>query len=81
MVPPGATTLEAPPSHLKQDPWEMAREQLRRAARLIDVGENMMNVLLECKKALEVSVPVRMDDGSVRVFEGFRVTHNVAGGP
>ncbi|MDQ4081885.1 MAG: Glu/Leu/Phe/Val dehydrogenase [Actinomycetota bacterium] len=59
----------------------MARDQLRRVASLIDVGENMLNVLLECKKAVEVSVPVRMDDASVHVFDGFRVTHNVARGP
>src|SRR5215210_2123482 len=59
----------------------MAREQLRRVASLIDIGDNMLNVLLECKKALEVSIPVRMDDGSVHVFDGYRVTHNVARGP
>ena len=41
----------------------------------------MLNVLLECKKCVAVSVPTRMDDGSVRVFEGFRCTHNVARGP
>jgi glutamate dehydrogenase (NAD(P)+) len=76
------TTLEAPPpSHLKEDPWEMARSQLRRVAGLIDVGESMLNVLSECKKAIVVSVPTRMDDGSVQVFEGFRVVHNVARGP
>jgi glutamate dehydrogenase (NAD(P)+) len=59
----------------------MAREQLRRVASLIEIGDNMLNVLLECKKAVEVSVPVRMDDGSVQAFDGFRVTHNVARGP
>jgi glutamate dehydrogenase (NAD(P)+) len=75
------TMLEAPPSHLKEDPWEMAREQLRRVAELCDITDNMLNVLLECKKALVVSIPTRMDDGSVRVFEGFRVVHNVARGP
>jgi glutamate dehydrogenase (NAD(P)+) len=75
------TTLEAPPSHLSEDPWEMARGQLRRVADLVDISESMLNVLMECKKALIVSIPTRMDDGSVRVFEGFRVTHNVARGP
>ena len=75
------TTLQAPASFTQQNPWEMAREQLRRVAALIDVGENMLNVLLECKKAVEVSVPVRMDDGSVQVFDAYRVTHNVARGP
>ena len=59
----------------------MARAQLRRAAENCDISENMLNVLLECKKALVVSIPTRMDDGNVQVFEGFRVVHNVARGP
>jgi glutamate dehydrogenase (NAD(P)+) len=75
------TTVEAPPSHLKEDPWEMARSQLQRSCRLIDVSDSMLNVLQECKKCVAVSIPTRMDDGSVQVFEGFRVTHNVARGP
>jgi glutamate dehydrogenase (NAD(P)+) len=75
------TTVEAPPSHLKENPWEMARSQLRRIAGLIDVSDSMLNVLQECKKCVSVSIPTRMEDGSVHVFEGFRVTHNVARGP
>jgi glutamate dehydrogenase (NAD(P)+) len=59
----------------------MARSQLQRSCRLIDVSGSMLNVLQECKKAVSVSIPTRMDDGSVQVFEGFRVTHNVARGP
>jgi glutamate dehydrogenase (NAD(P)+) len=38
-------------------------------------------VLGECKKAVEVSIPVGMDDGSTAVYTGYRVTHNVARGP
>jgi glutamate dehydrogenase (NAD(P)+) len=75
------TTVEAPSSHLKENPWEMARSQLRLTAGQIGMEESMLNVLLECKKCVAVSVPTRMDDGSVRVFEGFRCTHNVARGP
>ena len=41
----------------------------------------MLEVLLECKRSVEVSIPVRMDDGSVNVYTGFRITHNVARGP
>jgi glutamate dehydrogenase (NAD(P)+) len=59
----------------------MAREQLRRVSELVDLGENMFNVLSECKRAVEVSVPVRMDDGSVEVYRAYRVAHNVARGP
>jgi len=75
------TTLQAPEAFTREDPWEMAREQLRRVATFTDIGENMLNVLLKCKKSLEVSVPVRMDDGSVEVFDAYRVTHNIARGP
>ena len=75
------TTVEAPSSHLKENPWEMARSQLRQTAVLLEMNDSMLNVLLECKKSVAVSVPTRMDDGSVRVFEGFRCTHNVARGP
>ena len=75
------TTVEAPSSHLKENPWEMARSQLRQTAAQLGMEDSMLNVLLECKKAVAVSVPTRMDDGSVRVFEGFRCTHNVARGP
>ena len=41
-------TIEASASHLKRDPWEMAREQLRQVAALVDLTENMLEVLLEC---------------------------------
>ena len=75
------TTVETPSSHLKENPWEMARSQLRQTAAQIGMEDSMLNVLLECKKCVAVSVPTRMDDGSVRVFEGFRCTHNVARGP
>jgi glutamate dehydrogenase (NAD(P)+) len=73
--------VEAPTAPRHGDPWEMAREQLRRVCARTDVGDNMFNVLSQCKKAVEVSVPVRMDDGSVEVFPAWRVTHNIARGP
>ncbi|MDQ3857472.1 MAG: Glu/Leu/Phe/Val dehydrogenase [Actinomycetota bacterium] len=75
------TAIQTPATSAEGSPWEMAREQLRRVAALSDMSENMLNILLECKKAVEVSIPVRMDDGSIAVFEGYRVTHNVARGP
>jgi glutamate dehydrogenase (NAD(P)+) len=75
------TSVEAPVSHLRENPYDIAREQLRRVADVFEIDNNLVNVLSECKKALVVSIPVGMDDGSVRVFEGYRVTHNVARGP
>ncbi len=75
------TTLEAPPSHLLENPFEIAREQLRRVGDVFDIDPNLVNVLSNCKKAVEVSIPVQMDDGSTSVFQGYRVTHNIARGP
>jgi glutamate dehydrogenase (NAD(P)+) len=75
------TTIEARETHLREDPYEIAKEQLRRTAELFDLDQRLVNVLQECKKAVVVSVPVTMDDGSVVAFEGYRVTHNIARGP
>jgi glutamate dehydrogenase (NAD(P)+) len=75
------TAVEAPVSHLRENPFEIAREQLRRVAATFEIDPNLVDVLGSCKKAVEVSVPVGMDDGSTSVFAGFRVTHNIARGP
>jgi len=75
------TTVEAPESHLRENPFQIARQQLRRVADIFEIDDRLVNVLQECKKALIVSVPVAMDDGSTRAFEGYRVTHNIARGP
>ena len=75
------TAVDAPVSHLRENPLEIAREQLRRVAETFDLDPNLLGVLGECKKTVEVSVPVHMDDGSTQVFLGYRVTHNIARGP
>ncbi len=68
-------------SHLRENPFELAREQLRRVADTFQIDPSLVEVLGRCKKAIEVSIPVGMDDGSTQVFTGYRVTHNVARGP
>jgi glutamate dehydrogenase (NAD(P)+) len=73
--------VDAPTSHLRENPYEIAKAQLRRVAATFDIDDNLVHVLGSCKKAVEVSIPVGMDDGTTRVFQGYRVTHNVARGP
>jgi len=73
--------VSATVSHLRENPFEIARDQLRRVAEVFGIESNLVNVLQECKKAVEVSVPVSMDNGETRAFKGYRVTHNVARGP
>ena len=68
-------------SHLRENPFEIARDQLRRVAEVFGIESNLVNVLQECKKSVEVSIPVSMDSGETRAFKGYRVTHNVARGP
>ncbi len=75
------SATEAPATHLQENPLALAREQLRRVAEVFAIDPNHVRVLSKCKKSVEVSVPVAMDDGSVQVFDGFRVTHNVTRGP
>ena len=75
------TTVEAPVSHLRENPFEIAKEQLRKVAQAFAIDPNLVKVLSQCKKAVEVSIPTSMDDGSIEVFQGYRVTHNIARGP
>jgi glutamate dehydrogenase (NAD(P)+) len=74
------TIVEAP-SHLQENPFEIAQEQLRRVASVFQIDPNLVRVLQQCKKAVSVSIPVVMDSGEIQVFEGYRVTHNIARGP
>lgn len=71
----------APETHLRENPFEIAQQQLRNVADTFGIDDRLVNVLQECKKAVEVSIPTSRDDGSVTAFKGFRVTHNIARGP
>ena len=61
--------------------WETALAQLDEAAELMDLDPGVHQLLRRPKRALIVSVPFRMDDGSTRVYQGYRVHHNVTRGP
>ena len=66
------------PAH---DAWEIAAGQLDEVAVLLDLPPDLHSVLREPNRELSVRFPVKMDDGSLRVFCGFRVQHNAALGP
>ena len=74
------STAEAE-SHLRENPFELAKTQLRRVGEIFAIDPNLIRVLSQCKKAVEVSIPVSMDDGTTGVYQGFRVTHNITRGP
>lgn len=66
---------------VKQNPFEIAQAQLDKAAKKLGLDAAVHAVLREPMRELHVSLPVRMDDGSLKVFKGFRVQYNDARGP
>jgi glutamate dehydrogenase (NAD(P)+) len=71
----------APASHLHENPFRIAQQQLEDVAHTFGIDDRLVAILSQCKKAVEVSIPTTLDDGSVRAFKGYRVTHNIARGP
>jgi glutamate dehydrogenase (NAD(P)+) len=63
------------------NPFEVALKQLDEAAKLIKLDKGLHQVLASPKRVLTVSLPVKMDNGEIRVFTGYRSQHNDARGP
>lgn len=70
-------------SHLweSSDLYRNSVMQLEEAANTMRLDPNIAERLKVPKRALIVSVPIRLDDGTIRVFEGYRVQHNMTLGP
>ncbi len=63
------------------NPFEMAQRQFDQVADILDLDSGTRELLRNPLREYHFSIPVRMDDGSVKVFRGFRVQHNDARGP
>src|SRR6266496_2312503 len=63
------------------NPYHMAVQQFESAADKINLSEDMREILRKPKRELTVNFPVRLDNGRVRTFTGYRVQHNVNRGP
>ncbi len=63
------------------NPWEVAQRQFDLAADRLGLDPGMRLVLREPRRELTVHFPVHMDDGSVKVFTGYRIQHNLGRGP
>ncbi len=61
--------------------FQDAYAQLESAGGIMNMDPNVLERLKYPKRALQVSVPIRLDDGTVKVFEGYRVQHNMTLGP
>ena len=63
------------------NPWLNAQRQFDQAAAMLELPPSLRAVLREVRRQLVVRFPVKMDDGTLRMFEGYRVQHDVTRGP
>jgi glutamate dehydrogenase len=63
------------------NPFEIVQQQIKSACDVLGADEAVFELLKQPLRALEVSMPVKMDDGSIRVFTGYRAQHSDAVGP
>ena len=65
----------------KYNPYDNMCSVLEQAAQMLEIPRADYTPLLSPERELKVNFPVRMDDGSVRMFEGYRVQHSSTRGP
>ncbi len=63
------------------NPFEIAQRQIKTACDKLGAEPAVYEILKNPLRVLEVSIPVKMDDGSIKTFKGFRSQHNDAPGP
>jgi glutamate dehydrogenase (NAD(P)+) len=64
-----------------QDPFSNAMSQLDKVAKIKNFGDEFISILRQPNRDIKVSIPVQMDDGTLRIFEGYRVEYNNVLGP
>jgi len=62
-------------------PFEVAKKQIDIVAEEIGLDPNLTRYLKRVERALIVTIPIKMDDGSLQIFEGYRVHHSTVRGP
>jgi len=63
------------------NPFQNAILQLERATKIKSFDDNFLKLLNEPNRQIKISIPVTMDDGNIKIFEGYRVQYNNARGP
>ncbi len=66
---------------MQKNQYDMALEQFQRAADLMKLDANVQEILRKPRRILSVNFPVKMDDGRILLYQGFRSQHNNALGP
>lgn len=77
----GTVELAAKVVTIKDDPWEMALQQFWQVAGRLTLKRGIQEYLVTPHRELTVNFPVKMDDGSIRIFTGYRVHHSTVLGP
>ncbi len=65
----------------KPNPFEIAQKQLDDCAKILNLDAGVHEFLKHPRREFHISIPVRMDDGSMKMFQGYRVQYNDALGP
>lgn len=63
------------------NPFESAQAKVKHACDQLGLDDNVYQILSEPQRVIEVNIPVHMDDGSLKMFKGWRSLHNSAIGP
>ena len=63
------------------NPLESAQKQVKTACDKLGLESSVYELLKEPQRVIEISIPVKMDDGTVKIFKGYRSVHNNAIGP
>jgi glutamate dehydrogenase (NAD(P)+) len=71
----------ATPQAKEKTAWDNALEQFSIAERVLNLSPNLARILKKCQLELTVNFPVKMDDGTVEMYTGYRIHHNGARGP
>ena len=65
----------------EENAFDNSKKQLENAAEYIEIDDDELRVLKKPKRVVEVNIPIKMDDGSIENFCGYRVLYNDARGP
>ncbi|MFO0760315.1 MAG: Glu/Leu/Phe/Val dehydrogenase [Byssovorax sp.] len=80
-APPSLTSLTSGSAHKKYEFFKVVQKYLEEASKVADIPDYISTILSQPKNEIIVNFPVRMDDGSIRLFKGYRIQHNNLLGP
>ncbi|NBT21617.1 MAG: glutamate dehydrogenase, partial [Actinobacteria bacterium] len=76
-----ATTHHQSPAHGGHSAFEDVNRFVRRAAKTLEISDDVVAAIVACEREVVVSLPLRRDDGRIDVLTGYRVQHSQARGP